>query len=959
MRFKLLMIFEALLLPLSLYATYYDVEQNGIYYKLKSSTKEASVTGCVQIYDEYEEQDEIRVQGYEGDVVIPESIIFNGIKYAVTSIEGYSGGEGLDGRDERHGAFYRCGNLNSITIPSSITKIGSGAFDGCSSMKAVYISDLSAWCKIEFGIGCFSGREEDDCWYDDETNPLSSAHDLYLNGIKIVDLIIPDDIYKISRGTFTGGSFESVVFHNKVTEIGPSSFKDCDNLENVFSYSSNINVIDRIKRVDGVFPAFSDCSKKTLHISQKHKDCYPKSPWNEFGKIEYFDYTLTYIVDNVVYQTSYYEEGEVITPAKYPSKQGYSFSGWSEIPDKMPNHDVTITGTFSPNTYKLTYKVDGVEYKVCEVNFDTEVVPEPEPTKKGMTFSGWRNIPKKMPAGDVTVTGTFSWSKITKNGVIYQVYNAENELAEVLGNDNASGEVKIISPVEVGGYNFSVTDIVDYSFKNNTDITSVVIPESVRAIGDEAFYGCKNITSIELGKSVNQIESRAFANIDKLTDVIVNADNVPKTDRTAFENSYIEGYVTLHVPIGCLDAYKAVNPWKAFMTIWEKVDAKIKLSKTKVTIQEGKTLTLIATITPSDLPDKSVTWESSNKKVATVTSGGKVKGVKAGIATITCTSKATGAKATCKVTIVEGGVKLNKTKANILKGKTLTLTATVTPSTLSDKSVTWKSSDTKVATVSSKGKVKGVKAGTATITCTSNATGLKATCTVTVVKGIVTLNKTEACVEKGKTMTLKATITPETLTDKSVTWKSSDTKIATVTSAGKVKGVKTGTATITCTSVATGAKATCHVTVGKVIIGTSEFSLKKSRTNMLYATVYPSTLTDKSVTWKSSNTSIATVTAEGKVKGIKAGTATITCTSVATGLKGTCTVTVLSNSEARSMIGDDDELTGIKELESPAVTEPFDVYDLSGRKVLHQVTSLDGLPDGIYIVNGKKILKKK
>ena len=59
------------------------------------------------------------------------------------------------------------------------------------------------------------------------------------------------------------------------------------------------------------------------------------------------------------------------------------------------------------------------------------------------------------------------------------------------------------------------------------------------------------------------------------------------------------------------------------------------------------------------------------------------------------------------------------------------------------------------------------------------------------------------------------------------------------------------------------------------------------------------------------------------------------------------------------MNGDDDELTGIKELESPSVAEPFDVYDLSGRKVLHQVTSLGGLPDGIYIVNGKKILKKK
>ena len=306
-----------------------------------------------------------------------------------------------------------------------------------------------------------------------------------------------------------------------------------------------------------------------------------------------------------------------------------------------------------------------------------------------------------------------------------------------------------------------------------------------------------------------------------------------------------------------------------------------------------------------------------------------------------------------------GYVKLDKTEATILKGKTTTLTATVYPTSLKDKSVTWESSNTKVATVSSAGKVKGVKAGTATITCTSNATGLKATCTVNVVKGFVTLNKTEACVQKGKTVTLKATVTPETLADKSVTWESSDPKIATVTSEGKVKGVKYGTATITCTSVATSVKATCQVTVGKVIISMSEFSLKRSRETILIPILYPTDLADKSVTWESSDTSIATVNEEGRVKGIKAGTATITCTSVATGLKGTCTVTVLSTSGARSMIGDDDELTGLKELESPAVAEPFDVYDQNGRKVLHQVTSLDGLPDGIYIVNGKKLLKKK
>ena len=318
-------------------------------------------------------------------------------------------------------------------------------------------------------------------------------------------------------------------------------------------------------------------------------------------------------------------------------------------------------------------------------------------------------------------------------------------------------------------------------------------------------------------------------------------------------------------------------------------------------------------------------------------------------------------KGTCvlrsvKLIEIEGSVKLNKTKATIEKGKTLKLKATVTPTYLEDKSVTWQSSDTKVAKVSSSGKVTAVNPGTATITCTSNVTSAKATCKVTV--GYVKLDKTEAYVEKGKTMTLKSTVFPETLADKSVTWESSDTKIATVTSAGKVKGVKYGTATITCTSVATGVKATCQVTVGKVVIGTSEVTIKKSRSVMLYATLYPTDLADKSVTWKSSDPSIATVNAEGKVKGIKAGTVTITCTSVATGLMGTCTVTVLTNSEARSMIGDDDELTDIKDIESSAAIEPFDVYDLGGRKVLHQVTSLDGLPDGIYIVNGKKILKK-
>jgi len=498
----------------------------------------------------------------------------------------------------------------------------------------------------------------------------------------------------------------------------------------------------------------------------------------------------------------------------------------------------------------------------------------------------------------------------------------------------------------------NVTRINDKAFHDCNNLASITIGNGVTSIGHYAFWGCSGLSSVTIGNGVTYIGKEAFNSCYRLTDVYCYAENVPSLLGT---RSY---YATLlHVPTGSVDAYKVAYPWSGFKDV-VAIAATVKLNKTKATLEKTKTLTLKATVTPSDLLDKSVTWKSSNTKVATVTSKGKVTGVKAGTATITCTSKVSGAKATCKVTV--GYVKLDQTEAVVKKGKTITLMPTVYPSSLTDKSVTWKSSNTAVATVTSAGKVKGVKTGTATITCTSNVTGLSTTCAVTV--GLVTLNKYKITLKKGKTETLTPTVYPSSLADKSVTWTSSNTAVATVSSTGKVKGVKTGTVTITCTSKATGLSRTCEVLVANLTLNNYELSIQKGKTVTLKATVYPSSLEDKSVTWESSNTKVATVTSAGKVKGIKAGTATITCTCTSTGLSRTCKVTVTATSGSRSVDGDndDDGVTGIENLENaPALAEPYDVYDLSGRKVRHQVNSLDGLPDGIYIVNGKKILKKK
>lgn len=138
-------------------------------------------------------------------------------------------------------------------------------------------------------------------------------------------------------------------------------------------------------------------------------------------------YKLTYLVDGVEYKTMDVKYGEQITPESAPTKEGYTFSGWSGLPETMPARDVTVTGTFSVNAYKLTYVVDGKEYKTFDVAYGERVTPEAEPTKEGYTFSGWSGLPETMPARDVTVAGTFSVNVYklvyVVDGEVYKTYD--------------------------------------------------------------------------------------------------------------------------------------------------------------------------------------------------------------------------------------------------------------------------------------------------------------------------------------------------------------------------------------------------------------------------------------------------------------------------------------------------------------------------------------------------------
>ena len=208
-----------------------------------------------------------------------------------------------------------------------------------------------------------------------------------------------------------------------------------------------------------------------------------------------------------------------------------------------------------------------------------------------------------------------------------------------------------------------------------------------------------------------------------------------------------------------------------------------------------------------------------------------------------------------------------------------------------------------IAAVDANGKVTGVKAGEATITVTTEDGGKTASCKVTVKDAVVavtgvTLNKSDLSLESGASETLTATVAPADATNKKVTWKSSDAAVATVDANGKVTGVKAGEATITVTTEDGGKTATCKVTVKPNLV--SEITLAAlaiyvGESKAITATVKPDDATNKTLTWKSSDETVATVDATGKVTGKKIGTATITATAQdGSGVSGSCTVTVLS-----------------------------------------------------------------
>ncbi len=411
------------------------------------------------------------------DLIIPDDI---------TSINNYT--------------FARCSNLESITIPDSLISIGTEAFANCTNLTRVNISDLSSWCNIKFA--------------EKTSNPAYCAQNLYLNGILVEDLIIPDGVTSINDYAFYGYSkLTSITFPKGVSSIGEYAFFNCDNLTNL-SLSDSVTAI-------GAF-AFAYCEKITnITIPKSVTSFGTQSFYNcSLNKVEISDLEAwcnidfeTYLANPLYYAHNLYLNGSLVKSVTIPVSRttikNYTFSGCSSLTSIDIPDSVTEIGI-------------GAFYYCSKLTSIT--IPDSVTVIKNITFGYCSNLKNITIPDTVTAIGSGAFSKCIK-------------LAEI---SIPAGVTSIESSTFSGCTNLtkiaipnSVTYIGSDAFFKCSKLTDIIIPEDVTYIGSQAFWDCSNLKSINIPNNLTSISASVFCGCTGLTSVII-PDGVNSIGMQAF-----------------------------------------------------------------------------------------------------------------------------------------------------------------------------------------------------------------------------------------------------------------------------------------------------------------------------------------------------------------------------------------------------------------------------------------
>ena len=729
-------------------------------------------------------------------------------------------------------AFSGCVNLSKVNIPDTVTIIGEYAFDSCTNLTAVTLSE-----NLEHMGGKAFGSCE-----------------------KITKIEIPKSLEWCDSTLYDYGPFgdctglKTVIFENGTTEISSHLFEKCTGLE-------EINIPDSVTEIED--SAFSGC----VNLSKVN------IPDTVTIIGEYAFDSCTNLTNVTLSKNLEHMEGrafgncEKITKIEIP--KSLEWCG-STLYDYGPFGDCTGLKTviFENGTTKilghLFEKCTGLE----EIN-----IPNTVTVIENSAFSGCTKLEQVNFSNKLTKIESYGFSDCTSLKKI-TVPDSINSIGNsIFQNCTSLTEVHLSNALK---------EISSNTFNGCKKLTTINFPSTLTTIGDSAFYGCESLPEAILPSGVEKIESNAFKNCKSLKKAVV-PDTVSSIGSSAFYGCEALTDITLGSKLkkidnqtfyGCAALPSIMIPYNV-TTIGDS--AFVNCTKlTQITVPRNTTS--IASNAFS-YPKKMTMYGPSDCYAKTYASG---KGIKYVTQDIHATS-----------------VSLDITEKTAERYDDFQLTATIAPLNFTD-AVVWTSSNEEVATVSDTGYVEICGVGTAVITVTAG--NVKAACKITVPQLIdwIEFDEDEIELKAGQTYQLKPYISPSDATNKKLKYTSSDTKVAEVSASGLVTAKSEGEAKIRAAATdGSDEYAVCYVTVtGKakvtgITLDRTSAEVKRGEKLTLNVTVSPSYASNKKVVWKSANTKIATVDANGSVTAKAPGRTKITVTSSEnSSYQASCTVTV-------------------------------------------------------------------
>ena len=482
-------------------------------------------------------------------------------------------------------AFDSCTGLTSVTIGNRVTSIGKHAFYNCSGLTSVHISDIAKWCATSFG--------------DYDANPLMYAHDLYVSGVLVKDLIIPDSVTSIGDSAFYGCTgLTRVTISKNTTSIGEGAFGSCGNLQYVLyddtairwgqiNIESNNDCLMSAKKLynhDGKTRTYTFVTNSTqenfsmsgLYLDELpvvEKEGYDFCGWYDNQQFDgarittpYYDdkNTVLYAKWEIIHYTIKYDFGDAMSvskaqnnplnPLSYtildeiefakPQRKGYTFVSWDKNILKGTTGEIVVTAQWVVDEYSIEYVLNG--WTNSERNKTTYTIEDGnitlyDATHDGSLFCGWyldeacKDFVEIISADEL------------KN---YTVYTNPTNFATAglsIQNDTITGYNGTEKEVSIPSYyrGKPVLKIGKDAFNSNANIRKVVIPYGITVIGDSAFY-CSGLTSLDIPDSVHTIEYAAFMGCFGI-DVLCIPNSVKTVEDAAFKGLGIE---SLTIPNG-------------------------------------------------------------------------------------------------------------------------------------------------------------------------------------------------------------------------------------------------------------------------------------------------------------------------------------------------------------------------------------------------------------------------